>query len=149
MDVEAILAFGYDLGANGTRKLQEADQFGRLPGIAWYDADTEHPTEDAEPYLLTAAGVEYSSGSDLVKLLKDHLGVWFVSYGWVDEPKYLLAACTLKCDWDDEAQPIDLAKLDEQVVQHELDTKLANALELLGVTPTQQRPAWLHCVRGG
>ncbi|WP_336214315.1 hypothetical protein [Nonomuraea sp. LPB2021202275-12-8] len=150
MDPKAIFAFGYDLGAHGTEKLKEASKFGDLPGVAWYDPDNDDdgPIEQAELHLLAAAGVKVSEGPDHETLLKEHLGVWFERYGWDGEPDYLLTAYVLKVDWDDDARPLDFAELAKQVVQHDLDTKLADALAKLGVTPTQERPVWLHCAYG-
>jgi hypothetical protein len=146
MDPNAILAFGYDLGAHGKAKLKEYDKFFGLPDVAWYDRGPENYSfiEQAENCLLTAAGVEFTESADLDPLLKQHLGVWFERYGWDGEPNYVLTGYVLEASWDD-TKPIDFAELNKQAVQHRLDTKLADALDTLGITPTQQRPTWLLC----
>ncbi|MEU1883481.1 hypothetical protein ABZ470_39760 [Streptosporangium sp. NPDC020072] len=147
MDCYAIFAFGYDLGDGGLTKLKEYDSsFSDLPDVAWYDPDGNCDAfiMQAESRLLTAAGVTHSMWGDLEELMKEHVGVWFKPYGY-GESKYLLLAHILETDLDDDPRPVDLAELTKRVVQDGLDTKLANALEVLGVTPEQERPAWLHC----
>lgn len=151
MEAEAILAFGYDLGpGHGHRlKLQEVDGWGHLRNVDWYSAtSSDSLVRQATDHLLIAAGVEMPPvwGWDRQAGLKEHYGVWFKSYGDDDEPNYLLVAYTVTCTWADDAQPVDLDELAKQVVQHELDTKLQVALDTLGVTPKQERPAWLLCV---
>ena len=50
---DGILAYGYDLG-EGFQKIQGAGEYGELPPLPWFDAESDDMIEAAEHRLLAA-----------------------------------------------------------------------------------------------
>jgi hypothetical protein len=157
VSTDAILAYGYDLGGEDEWKVLETDEYGGLlPGTGGWVPDPE--TEEgydliglAERHLLDASGFTetYEDGRDgyfgREGEAKAALGVEFETYCSGDYPMYLLAAkvLTVARGYVEDAGAL-IAAADEAARQ-EWDAKLASALRALGLTPAQERPAWLLC----
>jgi len=146
----AMLVYGYHLGnADDGLEVAEADEDGLL-GLDWYDPDTDDDfAETAMEVLLGAAGFteEYEPGSGYYErksAAEAALGVEFETHCSGDYPMLILAAKTVTAHRGD-ADPIDFVALATEAEAGGWDDKLRNALQVLGLTPKQERPMWLLC----
>jgi hypothetical protein len=150
VSTDAILAYGYDLGGEEEWKVREATRYGELsPG--WLDAsDDEDFAGQAECRLLEASGFTetdwraegyYARKSEATKTL----GTEIEAYCSDEAPMYLLAAKvhTVARGYVKDAGAL-IAAADAATLR-EWDAKLASALAALGLTPVQEKPAWLLC----
>jgi hypothetical protein len=154
---DGILAYGYDLGGEDEWKVREADEYGGLiPGTGRWVPDPE-AEEDydlislALRQLLDASGFTetYEDGNEGYFGREDEaekaLGVEFKAYCSGEYSQYLLAAKVLTAGRGDvEDVSVLMAEADEARLR-EWDGKLRRALEVLGLTPLQERPKWLLC----
>lgn len=140
----AMLMYGYDLDAADGWKIAEAGEWGEL-AAPWYDEDSdldsiEQAVKALYDAIPDAPDVEYGWQRD--ELVKEHYGAWFEGHCSDSYTMYALVA------FEDTARRghpelIDWRELDEQRNREDWDAKLARALEVLGITPKQERPAWL------
>lgn len=150
----AMLVYGYNLGAgDGEWEIAEVDGYGS-PKLDWYgtneddeDDEDEGFTELAMKRLLTAAGfteTDYKVAGyfDRQKAAEKQVGVEFDSYCSGDYPMWVLAARIITVRRGD-CGVIDFAELTAEAEAGDYDTKLANAIQVLGITPKQERPRWL------
>ena len=91
------------------------------------------PIPDAPP-------VEWSWQRD--EVVKERLGVWFESHCSGDYPMYVLATAAFQA-YRGYAEVVDVDRLRDDPVAGGWDAKLAEALRVLEVTPTQEKPSWL------
>lgn len=153
--LSAKLVYGYDLGGGeGEWKVREADEYGGLPELDWYDEDSEDFVGDAEKRLLAVvAGFtetwETATADGLYereKAAKARLGVEFEWYGVSDYSEHVLGAHTVDvCG----AEVVDLAALAARPDIPKWDAALASAVAALGITPTQEKPGWILCAYYG
>jgi hypothetical protein len=165
-----ILAYGYDLGGvEDGWKVREAGEYGQLE-LDWLPSDEDiaritrkranfeadhaaawdDPATLMEKRLLAASGfteTDWEAYGYFARrgAAEDALGVQFEAYGCADTyPVYVLAAKVITvnpggCD------VIDMAALSDPETLAGYDAKLSAALTTLGITPTQDKPAWLLC----
>ncbi len=116
---DAILAYGYDLG--------DPDDWESGPD--WWDPEAED--EEGDPIDFHTAADERIPGG---------LGVEIVDHCSDRVPHYILAAHTITAarGYPKTVDPAALLAL-----QEDADTRLAHALEVLGLKPEQESPAWL------
>ena len=138
----AVLAYGFDFRAGPA--FTGLDTFESPP---WLDLDSGYFPAAAERHLLRSIGVPegddednpFSAYGDQEELVKTRLWVQVVGLGWDSNPEngFLLAACSLKADWD---RTVDVGEL---VVPAGADENLDRAAQLLGLDTAGQRPRWL------
>lgn len=135
------LFYGYDLGGDGADATDFTDE---EDAPSWYtNGDTELIVQmklalyNAIP---DAAPVEYEWRADAPVL--DYYGVWFEHHCSDSYAMWALvtyeASAARGCP-----EKLDLAELAARPQREDWDGKLARALEVLGITPKQERPAWL------
>lgn len=133
-DATAILAYGYDVGQT----------FGHdydTPHPAWYQ-DGNGWRHSAERALLAAVGFteEWTPDSDgyfdRKKNAEQQVGVHFERQGSDSDVYYLMAAKSQRVEWGD-VEAVDMTLPDNA------DERLAWALDVLGVKPTDDKPGWL------
>lgn len=149
----AVLAYGYDLGGGDSEwKVRDAGEYGELPTLAWYtpDEDAEEFEEAAERRLLaqltgfTETDWQADGFFAREREAKARLGVEFETYCSGDYPMLLLVAHVTTVRRGD-CERIDLVDLQQRPEQKDWDAKLTAALNVLGLTPTQERACWLLC----
>jgi hypothetical protein len=149
-----ILAYGYDLGGEeGGWKVREAGEYGELtlPWLPDPEAEEDYDLEELlERRLLDASGFTetYEDGREgyfgRESAAKAALGVELESYCMGDYPMYVLATKVLTA-YRGDCDVIDMAELSRPEILAGWDTKLSAALAALGMTPVQEKPAWLLC----
>lgn len=149
----AMLMYGYHLGGpDGGWEIQQADEFGGLDvnQIPWLRLDDESDfITQAEQKLLESVGFTETDWQadgyfDRERAAEARLGVTFESHCSGDYPMWVLAAAEMTA-YRGDARIVDLAALAQQVADEGWDDKLAAAVEALGITPKQAKPAWLLC----
>lgn len=144
---DAILAYGYNLGE--WDKIQETDRFG-TPDLPWMDDDSDDDYESqAMRSLLNASGFtetwETRTGDGYFareEAATTALGVQLETYCSDNAPMHILAAKVVTVARGD-CQVLDLPALMAEPVDQGWDDKLHRACEVLGITPTQERPGWV------
>lgn len=149
---DGILAYGYDFGAEESLNLAEAqvsdtNEFGFLK-TAWCDA--EHEDSDGD-LVVTMTRLLYESIPDAPpakydwdreQAVKAHLGVWFEAYCSGSYQMWILTTHVITVSRGD-TETIDPTALAAGAAAGDWDAKLAHALNVLGVHPTQDKPRWL------
>jgi hypothetical protein len=155
VSTDAKLVYGYDLGSEGDglnvaeAQTSEANPYGYLK-TAWHDGGAEELDEDTDlietmtrvlyDAIPDAPPVEYSGQRDTP--VKEYYGVWFESHCSDEYPMWMLVAYEVTANRG-HLQTLDLDVLTAKPTALGWDEKLASALAVLGVTPTQERPGWL------
>jgi hypothetical protein len=143
---DAVLAYGYDLGE--WNKIQGAGEFGELLNLPWLDDDSDDGYRDqAERHLLRSVGLTEEPWVEdgyyeREKEAKARLGVQFETYCSDRAPMQILAAHVITVSRGD-SEILDLTALMNAPVEHGWDDNLRAACEALGITPTQETPAWV------
>lgn len=143
-----VLLYGYDLaGGESEWAVREVGEYGELK-LDWLDDDGDGFQEQAEERLLAAANFTESWTEDAretgyytrrAEALASY-GVEFELYCSVDYSMYTIAAKgSVQIAYRGDCDPVDFT------VQPDWDDKLHRALEVLGMTPTQDRAKWLLC----
>lgn len=146
---DAILAYGYDLGAADNWNIHDLGEYGELP-VDWYDEDAGDFIAQAERRLLeriagfTEQWAPNNNYWDRQRAAKARLGVEFDTYCSDSYPMHVLAAKVITVARGD-TELLDLPALTAEPAAHGWDAKLAAALQALGITPTQERPGWILC----
>ncbi|WP_433364195.1 hypothetical protein [Streptosporangium sp. CA-115845] len=153
-----VLAYGYALGGAGGWNISEVDEYDGIDPakVTWYDDDDEEDdfTKQAERRLLDASGFTetYEDGHEgyfaREREAKARLGVEFYGHGYDEGQVYALVTKTITVDWG-ESKVLDLPALLAEPAEKGWDDKLRAALTALGITPTQEQPAWLLCTYYG
>lgn len=146
MDPRARLVYGYALGGDADGEgwlIGEAGEYGEWEPD-WIGEDDI--ISAAEKRLMASVGfteTDYKADGyfDRAREAKAQLGVEFVSHGG-EYSCWALAAWKVTVEWGEVAM-VDLAALMSERVDGDWDAKLAHAITALGVTPKQERPAWL------
>jgi hypothetical protein len=148
---DGILAYGFNLGGDESGwEVREANEFGGLE-LDWFDPDEDDGdafTDAAKERLLAAAGFTETDWAaagyfDREREAELRVGVTFEHHGYED---YILAARRFTVGQGD-TKTIDPAALASNLA--DADTKLTAALATLGITPKQEKPAWLLCASYG
>jgi hypothetical protein len=144
-----ILLYGYNLaGGDSEWQVREVGEYGELQ-LDWYDNTSDEADDfetQAEKRLLASVGFteKWAPGVegywDREREAKARLGVEFESYCSGEYPMYALAAKgSVQTAHRGDCDPVDFT------VQPDWDDKLRAALEVLGMTPTQDKAKWLLC----
>lgn len=140
-----ILAYGYDLaGGDAEWKVREVGEYGELE-LGWLDEEDDDFWTVAEKRLLAAAGfteTDYTVDGywDREREAEARSGVEIESYCSGDYSMLMLAARgSIMTAHRGDCKPVDFT------VAPDWDDKLRAALEVLGLTPTQERAQWLLC----
>lgn len=152
-----VLAYGYDLGSDEEWKVREAQQgpgnkYGYLK-TSWYDAEAadEDDSEESEDLIDKMQRRLYDSipglppvesGWECGDPVKEHLGVWFEAYCSGDYAMWMLVTSETTV-YRGDTKVIDPAEMLADPGRNRWDEKLAHALSVLGLTPLQEKPAWL------
>jgi hypothetical protein len=153
-----VMIYGYDFGDPSSLLLAEAatsetNPYGYLK-TSWHDDEhdevvDEDGTELGVIALMTKRLYEAipdakpaESDWEREEVVKERLGVWFESYCSGDYPMYVLATAEFTV-YRGDAKVVDVARLADDPAAKGWDAKLAEALRILDVHPTQERPAWL------
>ncbi|EMF31117.1 hypothetical protein H114_00772 [Streptomyces gancidicus BKS 13-15] len=160
---DALLVYGYDLGGDDAEdgwKVQQVDQYGGLLEQPWYNPDPDEDADDeddtdfvscAEAQLIReVAGFRetYPAAGDTAgywerrRAARQRVGVTVRTYCSDGTPMYVLAAHVIRVSRG-YVQTIDPRDLTERPARENWDTKLAAALDALGLTPVQDAPRWL------
>lgn len=158
----AHLAYGYDLGTSEDFQAAEHGEYGQ-PKLPWLTDDDEGGeresfAEGVERLLLAAAGFveipweirkDYDEAArrdyyDAKHEAEKQHGVELAFSGAYDYAGWMLIAkgSDRSVEWS-EAMEVDLDELTNRPAYEGWDTKLADALTVLGITPTQSGPKWL------
>jgi len=145
VSTDAVLAYGYDLGSDGDLLIKET---GRLQP-AWFDPRGASFAVQAEERLLLGAGfaeTDRRAGGYYERRRKAQwqVGVEVRRYGSDGTPGYILSAKTIIVPRG-YVHPLDLTGLAAGPTGRGFDEKLSGALRALGITPKQDKPAWLLC----
>ena len=140
----AVLMYGYDLDTADGWKVAETGEWGEL-AAPWYDEDSDlDSVEQAVKVLYDAipGAPECDSDWNRREAVKEHYGVWLEGHCSDSHTMYALVAFenTARRGYP---ELIDWRQLDEQRTREDWDGKLARAFGALGITPKQERPAWL------
>lgn len=154
MSADAHLAYGYDLGTGEDFKAAERGEYGS-PNMSWLpvdeDGDSEYADfgEKVEERLLASVGFteEWTLNSgyhDRLDEARKRIGVELRYSGHTDYAGWALVATGSErsVEWS-EVMTVDLDELTNRPAYEGWDTKLADALTALGITPTQDGPKWL------
>lgn len=148
----ATLAYGYDLGAEESLQVREAqesetNEYGYLK-TAWYDEEHE---ELAEGIIEQMTRVLYDAIPDAPPVeyaweckdpVKEHYGVWFESHCSGEYAMWILCTSATTAH-QGSPKTVDPFLLERAPIDEGWDDKLATALRVLGITPLQESPAWL------
>lgn len=152
----AMLMYGYHLGSDEQWEIQEVDEYGSIDygRIEWLaDVDTEVEEIDfremVEERLLASVGFTETDWRaegyyDRKKAAEARLGVTLEDHCSGECPMWVLSACTITA-YRGDMKSISFTELAERVMDEGMDAKLAAAVTALGMTPKQERPAWLLC----
>lgn len=146
---DGILAYGYNLGGDDSGwEVAEADEYGGLT-LDWLAEDDDDFETAAMNRLLAAAGFTETDWQvdgyfKRKNEAEKNLGVGFETYCSGDYPLYILAAKVITVSRG-YVEPIDVTALQCEPVENHWDDKLRGALSTLGMTPKQEKPAWLLC----
>lgn len=146
MDPEGRLVYGYALGGDEDGEgwqIAEAGEYGEWEP-EWQGED--EIIEAAEIRLLASVGLtetpyEADGYHKRKREAEARLGVKFVPHGG-EFSCWTLVTHTIRVEWGEVAE-LDFAALMAERVEGDWDAKLAHALAALGITPKQERPAWL------
>lgn len=147
ISTNAYLMYGYELGGSDVAwKVQQVDEDGTLT-VDWVDQGDGDFEEAAMQQLRAAAGFAETDwqvdGFFARQREADaRLGVSFETHCHSEYPVWVLCAKRISA-YRGESEPIDFDALAAQAAAEDWDGKLAAALAVLGLTPTQERPQWL------
>jgi hypothetical protein len=148
VSTDGIFAYGFNLGGDeGGWKVEGAGEWGNWEPT-WYDPDGEDSlTEVIERRLLASVGFTETDwqAEGYFKRKKDaeaKLGVSLVRHCSSEYTMYILAACEITASRGD-VKTVDFSVLDQQRQGEDWDAKLRQALNALGIVPSQAEPAWL------
>jgi hypothetical protein len=152
----AMLMYGYNLGSEEQGwEIQELDQYGGIDysRVEWLAHDEEAEELDfremIDERLLASVGFTETDWKvdgyyDRQRAARARLGVTLEDHCSGDYPMWVLSACTITArrGW---VETVSFADLAQRVVDEAMGDKLAAAIKALGMTPKQERPAWLLC----
>jgi hypothetical protein len=141
-DVDAILAYGYDLGGPGRWNLRGADS-DLEPSFSWWDGD------DDDSDSFSEAAHEKLRQFRRTNVHADVAGVEVVWYGSDTRHGigigYILAAAGYHSYYSN-ALPLTALRVTDT---GDWDRRLGNALDILGIQPQQVGPRWLLAASHG
>jgi hypothetical protein len=154
MSASAHLAYGYDLGSGEDFKAAERGEYGD-PKLPWLPTDEDGDCvysnfgEEVENRLLASVGFTEADWRadghfERKRDAEKRVGVELDYSGHSDYSGWLLIAkeSERSVEWA-ESMAVDLSELTNRPSYEGWDTKLADALAALGITPAQAGPKWL------
>lgn len=151
MTIQAEMHYGYNLGdtdrGTGWEFAEVTDEDAGTPALPWWDENGDSFGEQAMTQLLAAAGfTETDWRADGYyqrrREAEDRLGVEFENTGYEGARTLLVAKGTERTAYTSEATEIDPAAMTATATEA-MDAALAEALRVLGITPSQPKPMWL------
>ncbi|MDT7785573.1 MAG: hypothetical protein QOF58_3992 [Pseudonocardiales bacterium] len=141
------LLYGYDLGGGDEPWRFTTTPSGDLGHPAWYDpTEPDHDfAHQAHRHLLASIGVptdDELDGDDFLELLVEHAGVHIERYSWERAPSFVLTAHETTAYYD-QPTALDPLELDRRRTHENWETRLADAIRLLGLVPDVPAPRWL------
>lgn len=152
MNVDATLAYGYDLGTDEDPKFAEKNEYDQ-PNLPWFNAEAEDDDEGEKGFVEqlfnhlyaqidNPAPAEYDYRRQTVA--EEHYGIRIEHSGSHEYPGYVLIVSDVheSVEWSDtlEVDPVKLSTLPQE---GGWDAKLETVIKTLGITPTQDGPKWL------
>jgi hypothetical protein len=142
----AHVAYGYDLGGKEDFLAEPRDEYGS-PVLPWCN-DNSELTEQAEALLLKETGFSETWSDEnpgyfqRLAAARQQVGVNFEFSGHADYCGWILIATGSErsVDWA-KSMAVDPDQVSRP--HAEWDAKLAAALRVLGITPSQAGPRWL------
>ncbi|MER6632259.1 hypothetical protein ABT301_29265 [Streptomyces sp. NPDC000987] len=149
---DAILVYGYDLGGSDSGwNIRCLREYGQLPPLDWYDEDDEDDFATAahKRLLRVLGGFTEAWTPDARKNgywerrreAEKQVGVKVETYCSSSVPAYALAAHSTTVHRGD-IEYIDAQDLLQRPPAHDWDSRLAAALDALGLAPVHKRPRW-------
>ena len=140
-----MLVYGYDLG--GDEDGWQIAEENIAAFLEWGSGEDGDLVEKGKVRLLASVGFTETDWRadgyhERKKAAEERLGVEFESYCSGDYPMWLLAAHTVTV-YRGDCKEIDFAALEKARTEGDWDAKLAHAIQVLGITPTQEKPGWL------
>lgn len=146
------LMYGYYLGNDERWKVREAGEHGDELVLPWYDntVDTDGDLDfvaaamrrmTAEIFGFTETDWEVEGYHQRKSAAEEALGVE-IEHTWTWEYTYYVLAAHVVSS-SDAPTPVDFDQLERDRIELRWDDRLQRALDALGITPTQDRPAWL------
>lgn len=144
---DGILAYGYDLGGDEGLNVAEGGEYGDVDELDLPEVDEDHENYGglADRLLMKlylaipdAPPVEYG----WYAIAEKHYGITLVNHCSADFADWILATVDLSASRGT-PQVIDMAELEARRIAEDWDGKLTHALSVLGLTPTQEKAAWL------
>jgi hypothetical protein len=147
MDPEARLAYGYALGTGEDFKVAERAGYGNL-SVDWWNEDGGGFETQAWKRLWDAIPEKPEVEHEWKRedAARKHWGVDIVNSGTYDYPGFILVPTEggsyKSVEWSD-SMTLDVDVMRDQPAALRWDATLAAALQVLGLTPTQDGPKWL------
>lgn len=147
--IKAELHYGYNLGddEDGFQFAEVDEEYGITPTMPWWDEDGDDLAEQGKEQLLRTAGFSYDGPHDdayydRYRAAMANLGVTFERTGYEGGMTLLVAAGREYTAYTGDHTEIDPAAMNT-AADAAADEALATALQALGITPKQDKPAWL------
>jgi hypothetical protein len=156
MTIKAELHYGYDLGdANGEgwQFAELGGEYDSTPTVSWWDEDGDDFAEQAMEQLLRAAGFTETDWRavgyyDRRRAAEATIGVAFEHTGYEAARTLIVAKGREYGAYTSDVTELDPAAMGA-AADEAANEALANALKVLGITPKQEKPAWLlTCYHG-
>ncbi|GAA0493831.1 hypothetical protein Ade02nite_21070 [Paractinoplanes deccanensis] len=150
MNVDATLAYGYDLGTDEDPKFAEKGEYGQ-PELPWFDSEAEDDDEGEKGFVEQMFNHLYAQIDNpppaeydfqRQKIAEEHYGIGVQHSGSHEYTGYILTVPDIQesVDWSD-TLALDPAVISEP--RPEWDARLATVIRILGITPTQDGLKWL------
>lgn len=152
MNLDAYLAYGYDLGTDEDPRFAETSEDGEIT-VPWFNDDAEDAYGDSLGFveqlfnrLYTTIDNPPPADSDCRRqtIAEKHYGIEIEGSGGIEYPGHILivkgSASSVK--WSD-AMVLDVAEMAARPTRDGWDSKLQAVIAALGVTPIQDGPKWL------
>lgn len=145
---DGLLVYGYDLGCSDEWKVREVSgEYGEL-AAPWYEDDGGDFASAAQAALRVAVGFtetwETRTGDGYFTREREadqRVGVEIETYCSDSYPMYVLCAAKLTAARGEIIDTTEKLSADRSA----WDERLAWAFKALGLTPLQEKPAWLLC----
>lgn len=148
--VKAELRYGYNLGddESGWEFAEVSDdEYSTTPTVDWWNEDGDGLSEQAEVMLLASVGFTETDWRadgywDRKRAAQNLLAVEFESTGYEGGRTLLVAKGREYHAYSSDCTELDPAAMGA-AADEVANKALANALQVLGITPNQTKPMWL------
>lgn len=150
ISTDALLVYGYDLGASDDVRIKEANgEYGEVQAPWWNSGSVDMNGEpenvfDAMMRILCVAahGAAPTWPWQRNDVVHEHYGARMVMHCSDEYPMYILAAHSIIA-YRGDVERLDLVKLIDLSARKRWDDKLHTAINVLGIHPQQEKPMWL------